>query len=101
MSRGSQCAHGNPGRYIHGTTANGDWVRFGEGSTLSAGTPRITLSHEVDSGWGTPLTWDYFGVANGDSDGVWGMGGQRFSFVSPITFAAATPYTTSYVISLQ
>jgi hypothetical protein len=98
LPRGTACAQANPGHYIDGATANGDWVRFGESSTLAAGTRRLTLSHEVDAGWGVPLVWDYFGVANEAGDGVWGAGGQRFA---PIAYSAGTWYTTSYVVSVQ
>ncbi len=101
LPRGTPCSKGNPGRYTSGAPAHGDWVRFGDDSSLQAGTKRISLQHVVDSGWGTPVTWDFFGPANEDWDGVWGIGGQRFAFKSPIQWVAGVWYTTSYVISLQ
>jgi len=101
LSRGTQCTKGNPGRYTNGAPASGDWVRFGESNSSQAGARRLTLRHEIDSSWGTPVSWDFFGVANEDWDGVWGVGGQRFSFVSPILWSPGVWYTTSYTISLQ
>lgn len=93
LPTGTPCG-GNNGFSYAANPAHNDWVRMGESSSLAAGTPRWTLTHQVDALWGTPFALSYLGFGNEDTDGVWGLGGVR----DGATFAAGVWHTVSYLL---
>lgn len=98
LVRGVACQSGQigPVRYLFGPS-HGDWVRWGEHSSLAAGTPRWTLTTVDDASWGTPIAWSNIVMINDVTDGVWGAGAGVYN----ATFSAGTWYVASYRLSAQ
>lgn len=77
LLRGVACQDNNQTWNFGAPPAHGDYMTWGESSTLASNTPKWTLTHQVDSAWGTPVPTTQLIFGNESVDGVWGFGASR------------------------